>query len=124
MAKSIRSKCKRRNRSALRKEICVPAISQRQEKISKSIADGIKEKRGSSIIGLKSLFHQKGGNDEEGGSQPEDDVMDDADEEEEEEAEVKDVKVEVAKKSKRVQDKFKEKKLVNNPKMTKKLVWF
>jgi hypothetical protein len=115
----------RRNRSALRKVICDPVVSQRQQKISKAIADGLKEKHGSSIIGLKSLF-QKGDKVEGEGSQDGDDQMEEDEEEEsQEEEQVKEEEVASKKNKKRVQDKFKEKKLSNaKPKMTKKLVWF
>jgi hypothetical protein len=103
----------------LRKVICEPVVSQRQQKISKAISDGIKEKRGSSIVGLKSLFQQKGQQEAEEDSQDEDEMEEDH----EEEAEAEEKAPE--RKSKRVQDKFKEKKLINSkPKMTKKLVWF
>ena len=86
------------------------------------MADNMKEKNGSSIIGLKSIFKQKSTNETEEGSQEEDDNM-----EEDEDDEVAEVEVTEAPKTtkRRVQDKFKEKKMnISKPKMTKKLVWF
>jgi hypothetical protein len=86
--------------------------------MSKDIAESVAEKRGSSIIGLRSVF-QKGKKEEveeaeEGESQDEDEMEEEVEEE-----------VEEKPKKKRVQDKFKERKLNNGkPKMTKKLVWF
>lgn len=56
MAKGLRSKCKRKNRSRLREELMLPVVKKRQDNIFKSIQDGIKQKTGKTIVGLKSLL--------------------------------------------------------------------
>jgi hypothetical protein len=53
MAKSIRSKSKRKNRNALRQQISIPAIKIRQASISKKLTDGLAASHGSTLQQLK-----------------------------------------------------------------------
>ena len=75
MAKSIRSKNTRANRSALRKTLCEPLIAKRLEKQSAALKKMVAEKKGGSITKLKAVFKR---------AAPK---QNDADEEEEEEEE-------------------------------------
>jgi hypothetical protein len=56
MAKSIRSKSMRKNRTMLRKTLSEPAALKRQEKLANDIKVKVEEKAGGSIIALKGLF--------------------------------------------------------------------
>lgn len=121
MAKSIRSKSKRRNRSVLRKTLCDPVIAARQNKVSKALSDNLKERKGSSIVELKSIFHKKSKEDSNDNNLDDNDNME---EEIDEGAGEDDTLSETIVEKKRVQDKFKDKKNNDKPKKTKKLVWF
>ena len=126
MAKSIRSKSKRRNRTALRKVLCEPVIAARQKKVSKKLAESLKEKQGKSILGLKAIFQKKG---------KQDDIEQDVEDENEvvsmeegNSSECDDennaVEFETKKKNNRVQEKIKGRKAQNKERKSKKLVWF
>lgn len=56
MAKGIRSKAKRQNRSFLRATLSEPIAKKRQEEINNSLQKSLDEQNGSTIQGLKSLF--------------------------------------------------------------------
>lgn len=56
MAKGLRSKDKRANRSKLRNEITIPAMKIRQEIIAKRLSDDLKESSGKSITHLKKVL--------------------------------------------------------------------
>ena len=56
MAKGLRSKAMRKNRSQLRTTLAEPIIRKRQLAIANSIHNSIKAKNGNSILKLKSLF--------------------------------------------------------------------
>ncbi len=60
MAKSLRSKSKRHNRTQLRKEICLPRIVKTQEIIAKKIQEDLAQKSGTSILKLKAVFQGRG----------------------------------------------------------------
>ena len=56
MAKGIRSKAKRQNRSLIRATLSEPIAKKRQEEINASLKKSLNEQNGSTIKGLKSLF--------------------------------------------------------------------
>lgn len=56
MAKSIRSKVKRANRSLHRKAVADPIIQKRQQKLAENLQKTLNEKSGSSIVGLRSVL--------------------------------------------------------------------
>ena len=57
MAKGMRSKCKRANRSLLRKNLTLPIIAKRVEKVSNLIANDLMGKESkSSMLALKKAF--------------------------------------------------------------------
>ncbi len=56
MAKGIRSKAKRQNRSALRATLSHPQIKKRQEDLAEALRKDLDEKNGSTIKGLKGIF--------------------------------------------------------------------
>lgn len=126
MAKSIRSKSKRRNRSLLRKQVCQPIITQRQNNISKNLQKSIKEKNGSSIAGLKSIFQKKEKAEEEdameedSGSDHDDEDIEDDSAKNDKTHDLSEDKTSKLKSQKRVKDKFKN----SDAKKEKKLVWF
>lgn len=59
MAKSIRSKVKRANRSLHRKAVAKPIILKRQQKLAEELQKKIEEKGGASIVGLKNVLNPK-----------------------------------------------------------------
>mmetsp|Transcript_13471 Transcript_13471/g.20254 ORF Transcript_13471/g.20254 Transcript_13471/m.20254 type:complete len:124 (+) Transcript_13471:78-449(+) len=62
MAKSIRSKKMRKNRSALRKTVSEPIAEKRRQILAKKLEASIMEKKGQTILGLKSVFGTNSGN--------------------------------------------------------------
>lgn len=60
MAKGLRSKSMRKNRTRLRETIMIPAIKLRQEKIAKAIEEDLKQKSGNSISLLKKSLVKDG----------------------------------------------------------------
>jgi hypothetical protein len=56
MAKGIRSKSKRQNRSVLRANLSHPQIKKRQEEIATALQQSLDEKNGTTVKGLKGLF--------------------------------------------------------------------
>jgi hypothetical protein len=56
MAKGLRSKCKRANRSLIRKTLTEPITRQRQAEMSAALLKELAEKRGDSIKSLASLM--------------------------------------------------------------------
>jgi hypothetical protein len=62
MAKGLRSKDKRANRTKLRQEITIPAMAARQEIIAKRISDDLNKSTGKSLNKLKAVFGQKSTN--------------------------------------------------------------
>lgn len=56
MAKGLRSKCKRANRSMIRKTLTDPLMRQRQAEMAEALAKELAEKRGDSIKTLASLL--------------------------------------------------------------------
>lgn len=56
MAKGLRSKSKRKNRTALREAICIPRIKKDQELLSQKLLESFNQKNGETIIGLKSVL--------------------------------------------------------------------
>jgi hypothetical protein len=56
MAKGLRSKRMRKNRSILRKNFAQPIVDKRQEKIAEDIRVELQEKRGETIKALKTVF--------------------------------------------------------------------
>lgn len=56
MAKGLRSKCKRANRSMIRKTLTEPIMRKRQAEMSEALQKEIAEKRGDSIRTLSSLL--------------------------------------------------------------------
>eukprot|EP00428_Durinskia_dybowskii_P064013 CAMPEP_0170385114 /NCGR_PEP_ID=MMETSP0117_2-20130122/16347_1 /TAXON_ID=400756 /ORGANISM="Durinskia baltica, Strain CSIRO CS-38" /LENGTH=120 /DNA_ID=CAMNT_0010640885 /DNA_START=50 /DNA_END=409 /DNA_ORIENTATION=+ len=56
MAKGLRSKCKRANRSLIRKTLTEPIMRQRQAEMSEALKKELAEKRGDSITTLASLL--------------------------------------------------------------------
>ena len=57
MAKSIRSKVKRANRSLHRKAVADPIILRRQQKLAAELQKSINEKGGASIVGLRNVLN-------------------------------------------------------------------
>eukprot|EP01038_Epipyxis_sp_PR26KG_P009958 gene9958-13391_t len=64
MAKGIRSKSKRKNRSQLRSTLSVPIQRKRQEILALSLQKSINAKDGKSIKSLKSLFVKREGSED------------------------------------------------------------
>jgi hypothetical protein len=62
MAKGIRSKSKRKNRTVLRQTVYEPLIRANQDKIAKKIADDLKQIEGSSITKLRKVIKAPAGN--------------------------------------------------------------
>lgn len=56
MAKGIRSKAKRQNRSLIRATLSEPIAKKRQEEIAANLKKSLDEQNGSTIKSLKSLF--------------------------------------------------------------------
>lgn len=56
MAKSLRSKSMRKNRSLLRKNVSEPIAIKRQEKLAEEMKKISQDRNGSTILGLKSVF--------------------------------------------------------------------
>lgn len=65
MAKGLRSKRMRRNRTALRKAIIEPLTDRRLKKTTTALAEQIKHAKGSSIKALAKKLGRDGGDDEE-----------------------------------------------------------
>jgi len=62
MAKSLRSKSKRKNRSVLRKQISEPLVKKRLENLHEALQKEIKLKSKNVLAGLKKVLTAKGGN--------------------------------------------------------------
>jgi hypothetical protein len=111
MAKSLRSKKMRKNRTLLRKTVSEPIAIQRQKKLAENLDKVIKERDGSTIIGLKAVFGVKDTSNEDKTAAKSDMEVD--------------VVEEVVKEKVSVNEKFKARKgskSKNNP--SKVLVWF
>ena len=63
MAKGIRSKVTRRNRTLLRETISKPIAERRQLELAQELKRSLAEKKGGTIVGLKNLL-SKGNNEE------------------------------------------------------------
>jgi hypothetical protein len=85
MAKGIRSKVKRANRTRLRKEIFLPNIKKRQETLHKQLVADLKSKGGNSIQNLRSKLMPVRGKAVDDKMDAEGVGSDDEDEDEEEE---------------------------------------
>jgi hypothetical protein len=120
MAKGLRSKSMRKNRSFLRKTVMDPIIEKRQEALQEKLQKTLASKDPTTLLSLKNILptsstiqkkNQEGEADQ--------DEMDDDEDEEEEEAPV------VQKKSKK-QNPYKKDKSnkETKPKQKKELVWF
>jgi hypothetical protein len=108
MAKSIRSKVKRANRSLHRKAVADPIIQKRQQKLAANLQKTLNEKSGSSIVGLRSVLSANA-------PPKKDDDIEDVEEEE--------VKVDKKSDAKKIKVKaLTTTTAKSNP--TKKLVWF
>lgn len=59
MAKSLRSKSKRKNRAALREKLVIPKIKKTTEELAKKLQESLKQKGGSSILALKAVLRPK-----------------------------------------------------------------
>ena len=59
MAKGLRSKEKRANRTKLRNELTIPAMAARQKIIAKRISDDLEKSSGKTINNLKAVFGNK-----------------------------------------------------------------
>ena len=62
MAKGLRSKSQRKNRTLLRKTLTIPLIEKRQEELAASLKAKLNEQNGSTIAGLKTLLSKKSKN--------------------------------------------------------------
>ena len=62
MAKGLRSKVKRANRTALRESLTIPLQVKRQQEISLKIKEDLKKSSGSTIANLKSLISKPSSN--------------------------------------------------------------
>ncbi len=119
MAKGLRSKQMRKNRSYLRATLSEPIAKQRQEKIFEELKKNLDEKKSTTtLMNLKSILPTKP---VEKKAAVEEDAMEEEEEESEEEQE--EVK-QPAKKSSKKQNPFKKEKVVKAAKPKKELVWF
>lgn len=68
MAKGLRSKCKRANRTELRKAVSIPIIKKQQERVATKLQDGLKQKnKSTTILSLRKVLVARNKNAGKGG---------------------------------------------------------
>ncbi len=121
MAKGIRSKSMRKNRSYLRATLSEPISKKRQEEIHDSLTKQIETKKSTTtLINLKKLLPSTTGSESNSKVSKEAEVEDEMEEEDEEEVEA----VKPAPKKSKKPNPFKKDKVVKAAKPTKEMVWF